>query len=337
MRRFVRILAGTRLTMAGFALLAAGTLAAYNLADAPVWWMVAPLALLALNLAAAIVLRPALRSGGLGLFHVALLAGLLVAGWGRLTHLDGRVEVTEGAPLDAAQVEVTAAGPWNDGAWRRVEFLQGSWEVDYAPGVRRGHTRSTVWLPGEREPRTVGDDTPLVLAGYRFYTTSNKGFAPVVSWQREGEEAVAGALHMPSYPVQDWNQANAWTAPDGQALKFWLRIEQAIPEHSAWTLAARTIPATLVVEAQGQRHELRPGDAIRTGSATLRYERLSGWMGYRIFYDPTLLPLLAIALAGIAGLAWHLWASPSFPRMRESSGAALGPRLRGDDTTGATP
>ena len=307
MHRLFRTLAGTRLTMAGFALLAAATLGSYNLPGAPAWWMVAPLALLALNLAAAIALRPALRSGGLGLFHVALLVCLLLVGWGRMTHLDGRVEVTEGTPLDPAQVEVTAAGPWNDGAWRALEFLQGGWEVDYAPGVRRGHTRSEVWLPGAGTPRSIGDDTPLVLAGYRFYTTSNKGFAPVVSWQREGSEAVAGALHLPSYPVHDWNQQNTWTSPDGQALKFWLRIEQALPETSAWTLAARTVPTTLVVEAQGQRHELRPGAAIRIGDATLRYERLTGWMGYRIFYDPTLLPLLSIALAGIAGLAWHLW------------------------------
>jgi hypothetical protein len=307
MRRIARTLASTRLTMAGFALLGAGTLASYNLPQAPAALMVVPLALLALNLAAAIALRPALRGGGLGVFHVALLACLLLVGWGRLTHMDGRVEVTEGVPLDTAQVEVTGAGPWNDQAWRQVEFLQGAWEVDYAPGLRRGHTRSEAWLPGEATPRIVGDDTPLVLAGYRFYTTHNKGFAPVIAWQADGAEPVLGALHLPSYPANDWNQQQTWTAPGGQVLKFWLRIGQAVPETAAWTLAARTIPAVLVVEAEGQRHELRPGDTMRARGATLRYERLAGWMGYRIFHDPTLLPLLAIALAGIAGLAWHLW------------------------------
>ena len=39
----------------------------------------------------------------------------------------------------------------------------------------------------------------------------------------------------------------------------------------------------------------------------MRYERLTGWMGYRIFYDPTLLPLFVVALLGVLGLAWHLW------------------------------
>lgn len=307
MRRIARQLASTRLTMAGFGLLGAGTLASYNLPHAPAAFMVAPLALLALNLAAAIVLRPSLRTGGLGVFHVALLACLLLVGWGRLTHMDGRVEVTEGVPLDPSQVEVTGAGPWNDQGWRQAEFLQGAWQVDYAPGLRRGHTRSEVWLPGEATPRVVGDDTPLVLGGYRFYTTPNKGFAPVIGWQPDGAEAVLGALHMPSYPANDWNQQHAWTAPDGQELKFWLRIAQAVPERAAWTLAARTVPAVLVVETGGQRHELRPGDAVRLPGATLRYERLAGWMGYRIFFDPTLMPLLALALAGIAGLAWHLW------------------------------
>jgi hypothetical protein len=31
-------------------------------------------------------------------------------------------------------------------------------------------------------------------------------------------------------------------------------------------------------------------------------------MGYRIFYDPTLLPLFALAVLGVCGMGWHLWA-----------------------------
>ena len=41
----------------------------------------------------------------------------------------------------------------------------------------------------------VGDDTPLVLDGYRLYTTSNKGFAPLLTWQQNGAPAVHGVLH----------------------------------------------------------------------------------------------------------------------------------------------
>jgi len=251
--------------------------------------------------------RPALRRGGLGVFHFALLGVLLLAGWGRLTHLDAHVEVSEEGFYDPALLEIGAQGPWHGEAWKRMQFRQGAWEVDYAPRVKRTHTRSMVWLPDERAPRVVGDDTPLILDGYRLYTTPNKGFAPLLSWQEHGAPAVQGVLHMPSYPLFDWKQENGWTAPDGTPLRFWLRVERPLPENAAWTLTPRDMPTTLVVEVAGVRHELKAGDSLALPQATLRYERLMGWMGYRVFYDPTLIPLLIVSLLGVAGLAWHLW------------------------------
>jgi hypothetical protein len=307
MKHVLQRLASPRLTLAGFALLVGVIGAGLRWPAVPTLAYVAPLALLGLNLAAAIALRPALRRGGLGLFHFALLAFLLLAGWGRLTHFDARVEVAQEGVFDPALVEVTGQGPWHGDAWKRLQFRQGGWEVDYRPGVKRAHTRSLAWLPGEQEPRTVGDDTALILAGYRFYTTPNKGFAPLLAWQATGAETMQGVLHMPSYPMFDWKQEQAWTTPDGTALRFWLRIEQPIAQDVAWTLSPKAVAAVLVVEAAGVRHELRPGGALTLPSGTLRYERLLGWMGYRIFYDPTLIPLLLVALLGVAGLASHLW------------------------------
>ena len=318
-------LASSRLTLAGFAVLAVGVLATYSKPGASAAPMVLPLALLALNLAAALAVRPELRRGGLGLFHAALLAMLLLVAAGRLTHFDGRVEVAEGAMLDPARIEVTGSGPWHGDRWQRLQFRQGPYEVDYAAGVKRAHTRSSVWPGGMQKgeqkgeqngaqngaptaaPDLVGDDTPLVLEDYRFYTTHNKGLAPLLTWQPDGGAAVQGVLHMPSYPLFDYQQENRWTAPDGTALRFWLRIERPMPEHTAWTLDPHTLPAVLVVEVGGVRSELKPGESVALPGATLRYERLNGWMGYRIFYDPTLLPMFVVALLGVLGLAWHLW------------------------------
>lgn len=322
MKQLARRLASNRLTIAGFVLLAAGVIAAGEVPQYASGAIAAPLALLAANLAAAIVLRPSLRRGGLGLFHAMLLALLLLAGWGRLTHFDARVEVTEGSVLDAAQVQVQGQGPWHGTRWRTIAFRQGAWEVDYAPGVRRGDTRSQAWLSGEHAPRVVGDDTPLVLDGYRFYTTHNKGFAPVLTWQPEGGDAIQGALHMPSYPLFDYQQENRWTAPDGRQLRFWLRIEQPLAASAAWTLSPRGTAALLVMEVDGQRRELRPGEAAALPGAVLRYERLAGWMGYKIFYDPTLLPMLAVSLIGVLGLGWHLWGRGwRWVRLREGAAA----------------
>lgn len=307
MKQLTRRLASNRLTIAGFVLLAGGVIASVELPQHASGAIAGPLALLAVNLAAAIVLRPSLRRGGLGLFHAMLLALLLLAGWSRLTHFDARVEVTQGTALDPAQVQVLGQGPWHGTRWRDIAFRQGAWEVDYSPGVRRGDTRSQVWLPGEHASHVVGDDIPLVLDGYRFYTTHNKGFAPVLTWQPQGGDAVKGALHMPSYPLFDYQQENRWTAPDGRQLRFWLRIEQPLAAGAAWTLRPSETPAVLVMETDGQRRELRPGEAIQLQGASLRYERLAGWIGYKIFYDPTLLPMLAVSLIGVLGLGWHLW------------------------------
>lgn len=307
MKMLARRLASPRLTMAGFALLGAGTLANYNVPDASMAFISAPLALLGLNLAAALAVRPALRRGGLGLFHAALLALLALAGVGRMMHFDARVEVTEGTLLDPAQIEVTSRGPWHGTGWQRLSFRQGGYDVAYSPGVKRSHTRSLVTTEGQGQPLTIGDDTPLVLDGYRFYTTHNKGFAPLLTWQPEGGEAVQGALHMPSYPLFDWKQENRWTAPDGSVLRFWLRIDRALPEHAAWKLDPHEVPATLVVESGSARHELKPGDSVELAGSTLRFERMLGWMGYRIFHDPTLIPMFAVSLIGVFGLGWHLW------------------------------
>lgn len=294
--------------MAGFSLLAIGTLASYDRPEVPAAVIVAPLALLVVNLAAALAQRPALRRGGLGLFHIALLLLLLLVGAGRMTHFDAQVEVGEDALLDPAQIEVTGSGPWHGTAWQRLTFRQGAFEVAYAAGVRRAHTRSQVWLEGQDTPRVVGDDTPLILDGYRFYTTHNKGFAPLLTWQPDSGEPVRGVLHMPSYPLFDWKQENRWTTPDGRLVRFWLRIDRPLSEQSAWTLDPHDLPTVLVVAVDAARHELKTGESVRLPGATLRYERLTGWMGYRIFYDPTLVPMLVVSLLGVLGLGWHLWA-----------------------------
>jgi hypothetical protein len=247
-----------------------------------------------------------LRRGGLGLFHACLLLGMVAVAWGRLQHYEGRVELTQGAAFEATVVETMSRGPWNDGALARLQFEQGPWQVHYAPGMRRAQTVSELLVAGRSTPQRVGDTEPLVVDGYRFYTTHNKGFAPLLRWQGVGREAVTGAVHLPSYPLFDHKQEQEWRTPEGVLVKLWLRLDTPPAEQSAWVFDPTAVAATLVVELQGRRVELRPGQEAFSPLGTLRYERLLGWMGYRIHHDPVLVPLFWLALLAIVGLARHL-------------------------------
>jgi len=312
MRDVLRKIASLRLTLAGMVLLALGAALSYdNPAGTPAWVLVGPLALLAVNLLAAIVSNPRInRRGALLIFHLGLLGIVVLAAIGRLTRLEAHVELTEGAAFSPEEMIDVREGPWHDGALERLYFVQGPYTVDYAPGMVRGITRNQVLVPDEQgglEPRVIGDDTPLLMAGYRVYTTFNKGFAPVLTWIPDGGEAVTGTVHMPSYPLFDFRQANRWTPPGANEVRFWLQLDTGLDGNVAWTLDPRHARGVLVVKDGEQRVELRPGQAVHLEGGSLRYDRLSSWMGYKLYYDPTLHWLFITAIITVIGLGAHFW------------------------------
>ncbi len=313
MMKRLRQLASLRLTLVGMGLLGVGAALSYdNPVGTPVWVLVVPLALLSVNLFAAILSNPHInRRGGLLLFHVGLLLIVVLAAVGRLTRMEGRIELTEGSAFAVEDLTEVRQGPWHAGALDRVEFVQGPYTVDYTVGMARGPTRSKVMIPagqGDWERRTVGDDTPLVLEGYRFYTTFNKGFAPILTWLPDHGAPVTGSVHMPPYPLFEHRQANRWTPAGADEIRVWLQIEAGMNPEADWRLDPANTPGVLVVRAAGDRRvELRPGESLRLDGGTLRYERLSSWMGYKLYYDPTLHWLFIASMIAIFGLAAHFW------------------------------
>lgn len=182
--------------------------------------------------------------------------------------------------------------------------------MEYNAGLVRGLTHSQVLIPDGRGgvmSRVVGDDRPLVLEGYRFYTTYNKGFAPVLTWTPDQGEAMTGTIHMPSYPLFDYKQDSTWTPPGGKPLRFWLRLDTGLRQDAAWLLDGKKASGVLVVNAGERRVELLPGQSVRLEGGSLRYERLTSWMGYKVFYDPTLRWLFIAAVVSIMGLGAHFW------------------------------
>jgi cytochrome c biogenesis protein len=283
------------------------------------------LALLALNLGLGLLQLPALtRRLPLLLFHVALLLLVLLIGVGRLTALDGRFELTQGVVYEGQLIDAQV-GAWHRGALEKLVFRHEGFEIAYAPGRKRGPTRNQVsWVDEHGVVRTavIGDHRPLVIDGYRIYTSPNKGFAPVLSWLPDEAEPAppapgarprrhvrpvksVGAVHLPSYPAHELRQSREWTLPDGRTV--WVKLDFDGTLIDSEQAAAFRLPGEhrLVVWLGEQRAELQPGMGMDLPGGRLVYEGLRTWMGYRISYDPTLPWLLACALLAVWSLAWH--------------------------------
>ncbi|UCE32728.1 MAG: hypothetical protein JSW68_07535, partial [Burkholderiales bacterium] len=252
--------------------------------------LVGPLGLLVLNLGAALVTQPALRrQAALLAFHLGLIAVMVLVVTGRLTYLAGRIEVTSGTAFDGALID-GERGWLHRQQLHRAVFVNDGFEIDYAAGLKRGATRNRVrWTDADgRELSTViGDHRPLVRAGYRFYTTPNKGFAPVFVWTpAAGARAERGAVHLPSYPVHADEQAHRWRASPG-APEIWvmLKIDEVLidPERAARFRLPQE--QSLIVRVADARHTLRPGEQLALPQGTLVYQELRTWMGYRVRYD----------------------------------------------------
>lgn len=304
-------LASLRLTLVGLGLMVLVAMLVYDNPQAvSVWVLVVPMSFLAINLSAAIVSNQRInQQPGLLLFHVCLLALLILTGIGRLTHLDSHFEIMTGAEFEPQALQEIDVGPLHGGRLDQVKFIQGPYTVEYDAGLRRGLTHSfvRVFENGEWSEHEVGDDRPLILHNYRFYTTFNKGFSAVMTWIPDTGSPVIGAVNMPSYPLFEYKQDNSWTPPDGQPIRFWLRLTTGLNEDEAWVLDASQAQGILVVNAGDTRHELKVGQQTALPGGQLRYDALTTWMGYRVFYDPTLVWLFVVAVVGVLGLSQYLW------------------------------
>lgn len=307
---WVRALASLKLTLVGLILLGLASMAVYKLDHNATPWLAAPLLLLALNLIAAVATNGVFRRNTpLLVFHLALITIVLLAAAGRLTYLKGGAEVTEGEPF--AGLKYSEAGPLHPWRIDQVQFVNEGMEIDYTPGPVRVSTVSRVRWVDERGIEHRGaarDNTPLVLSGYHFNVTANKGFAPVLLWQPTVGEPVLGAVHLPSYPTQADAQTATWR-PGAVKDDIWLMLafkETLIPADRA---SRFRLPdeRKLVVRQGDARWELQPGERVSLPGGVLEYRELRTWMGYQVYYDWTVPWLLAASLVAVLSLAWYFW------------------------------
>lgn len=306
-------LASLRLTLALLGVLGAAILAAYfgGLRYSPA--IAAGLSALAVNLLANLVVTPRLRQQGpLLLFHLALLAIILLVALGRMVYLRGQVEVLDGEEF-AGQLLRHDAGPWHPWRLDEVRFVNHGFRIAYAPGLLRQQTRNRVsWLNarGQEESAEIGDDTPLVLSGYRFYTTWNKGFALVFAWQPRRGPPVLGSVNLPGYPANALKQAQEWRLP-GVPEPVWAMLQfegELIPEDRDGEFRLPD-DYRVVVRYGDRRWDLVPGEdtAIDLPGGQLRFVELRTWMGYLVTWDATIPWLLLAATVAVLALGWHFW------------------------------
>ncbi len=311
LQRTLGLLASLRLTLVLLVLLAAGIMAAYRYEAQRTWPLVVPLILLAGNLLAAVASNRAFRRQlPLLVFHLCLVAILLLVAAGRLSYLKGQTELTDGETF-AGQLSMSEAGPWHGDSLAKVRFVNEGFTVAYSAGLQRDQTRNRVaWLAADGGWRheEIGDQEPLRVAGYRFYTSFNKGFAPLFRWQPDSGPALAGAVHLPAYPLHEYRQAREWTPPGGRT-PVWvmLQFDELLLDPAKPSEFHLPRDYELVVRVGDTRHTLRPGESLRLADGILTLDELKTWMGYTVFYDWTLPWLFAACAVAAASLGAHFW------------------------------
>ena len=310
--RALGALASLKLALLILASIGAGIVAAYLSGTPATWALALPLTAFALNIMAAVTVNPVFRrQTALLMFHLALIAIVLLIAVGRLTYLKGQVELAEGEVFDG-QLMQEESGPWHLRRLDKVRFSNHGFTIDYAAGMRRGNTRNQVaWTEsdGRIQRAVIGDQIPLNLAGYRFYTSHNKGFAPAFIWHPDtGAPPMLGTVHLPAYPLHEYKQALEWTPP-GSKTTLWvmLQFDEIILDPAKPSEFRLPAKHRIVVRAGNERRELKPGEAMRLTDGILVYNGLRSWMGYTVFYDFTLPWLLAACTLAVVSLALHFW------------------------------
>jgi len=311
-------LASLKFTLTNLLLLLVASVAVARESLPPTWALALPFALLAVNLVAAIACNARLRgSPALLTFHLALLAMLLLAAVGRLTYLDGWVEITEGTRF-SGELSGYDAGPWHPWGLDRLDLVSRHFDLDYLPNpgasyAKLGEVRSRfVWrvADGRRFEGEIRMNEPLVIDHYRFYVApTNKGFAPVLTWEARvsGQTPETTHVHLPRLPDLRHAQATEWHPP-GSNRKLWIALDhesEFLPAEHGGDFRA---PADhhLVVRDGGQRAELRPGDRLAFEDGVLHYQGLNRWLGYTVRWDITTFWILAAGVLAVLSLAWFL-------------------------------
>ncbi len=313
LERWLFELAAPRWMVLFFVLTAAGALGViYGFASATAL-MAVPFALLTVNLLAAIVVRPRFRADlPLLLFHLALLALVVLMVLARLIYFDATTALGRGAQFDGTLL-TEDRGRLHAGDFERLKFSnEGFTAAAYREGIYRATYNRVGWVDQNGLPQLaeVGDDRPLVIGHYRIYTTAFRGFAPVFEWHpADGSMPRHGTVQLGYKGLDTFGQAAEWHLPNTETA--WVMLEFLSGEEQSTAspndTLADSLEHALVMRVGDDRHVLELGGSLQRPGGTLVYRELNSWMGYRIIYDPTEPWIMATVVAGLFSLIWFYW------------------------------
>jgi hypothetical protein len=312
----LKALASARLTLAFFLLMAAAALASVYYPEHITALVTPPLALLLVNLVAAILSVPRFRADlPLLLLHLTLLALVALMAAARLCYFKGAARLSAGAEFKGEYMQVDRGRLHGDGATGLRFANEGLRE--YAPAGGWPTTYNRVrWLDSAGLPHwtDIGNDRYLMLDGYRIYATSARGFEPLFEWRPTQGKPEMGTVAVPYTFAEDFPEGTTATLPGGK--EVWIQLvssEKRELDGAREDLGAHALAHTLTLRADDRRFEMKPGGSVELPGGRLTYLELGTWMIYRIVYDPTPPWMAASVLVGAASLLWfyaRLWRRP---------------------------
>lgn len=312
--RWVQALASAHWTVLFFLLTAAAALAVAHGVMVATILMTAPFVMLAANLAAAIYANARFRADlPLLLFHLALVLLVMLFVLARLVYLDATAILTSGTAFEG-QLQREERGPLHGGRVQDLRFANDGFTEDYyARGNGKFHaTYNRVrWQDetGQWHAAQIGDDRPLLLNGYKIYTTRHRGFSPVFKWQPNAGGEELGTVPLSALKDGAYATSSGWQLPSGA--QAWAMVHIDAPDEQRRRnrndLGASEVEHSLVLRVGGRHDVLRVGQSVDLDDGKLTYVRLNSWMGYRITYDPTLPWVMATILIALGSLIWFYW------------------------------
>lgn len=312
----IKALASPRLMVAFFLLMAISALGVSYGVVAATPAALLPLGLLTINLSASIASNTRFRADlPLLVFHVSLLAFVALLAVARLTYFEGAAKVSVGERFAGDFYKEAAGALHGDGA-RALRFSNDGFVETFPEKNKYRSTRNKVRFTntgGTLQEGEIGDDRPLVLNGYRIYTSRNRGFVPAVQWAAQDGTIHFAALQLGAAGEDGFTPGRQWLIPFGPNVWMSLSTEPMppVPGTERINLGAKEAHNKLVLNHDERFQELRLGQSIDLPGGKLSYTGLSAWMGYSIIYDPTTPWLTATLSIAIASLVWfyaqRLW------------------------------